>query len=108
MPATGPDSAARALPSSSWAEVDLAAIRHNLHRIRGLVGPACGVWAVVKANAYGHGAVPVARAAVEAGAAGLAVSSLGEAAELRESGVEAPILLLGSGNCTIGSLSRYG
>jgi len=78
--------------------VDLAAIRHNLHQLRSLVGPACGVWAVVKANAYGHGAVPVARAAVEAGAAGLAVSSLAEAAELRESGLSAPILLLGSGN----------
>lgn len=99
MPESGPDSAARALPSASWAEVDLAAIRHNLHQIRSLVGPACGVWAVVKADAYGHGAVPVARAAAEAGAAGLAVSSLGEAAELRESGLEAPILLLGSGNC---------
>ena len=54
-----------------------------------------GIWGVVKANAYGHGAVPVGRALAEAGASGLAVSSLEEGLELRQGGVACPILVLG-------------
>lgn len=77
----------------AWAEVDLAAIAHNVGIMRTVVAPA-DVWAVVKADAYGHGAVPVARAALEAGAAGLCVALVAEAAQLRAAHVDAPILVL--------------
>jgi alanine racemase len=75
-------------------EIDLAAVRHNVRILRTLLGSHCHLWAVVKANAYGHGAVPSGRAALESGADGLAVACLLEAAELRRSGITAPILLL--------------
>jgi alanine racemase len=77
----------------SHVEVDLAAIEHNLEVIGRMVAPA-GIIAVVKANAYGHGDVPVADAALRAGASWLAVAMIEEAARLREAGIEAPILLL--------------
>lgn len=77
----------------AWASIDLAAIAHNVEVIRRRVAPAA-VWAVVKANAYGHGAVPVAEAALEAGAAGLCVALVQEGVALREAGVGAPILVL--------------
>jgi alanine racemase len=78
---------------ATWAEVDLDAIRGNIAAILRLTGRA--VFAVVKANAYGHGAVPVARAALEAGAGWLAVARAGEALELRAAGIAAPVLILG-------------
>jgi alanine racemase len=77
----------------AWAEIDLAAIRHNVALMRSAVAPA-EVWAVVKADGYGHGAVAVAQAALTAGAEGLCVALLSEGIELREAGVDAPILLL--------------
>lgn len=77
----------------AWAEVDLDAIRHNVGVIQAAVGTSA-VWAVVKADAYGHGAVSVARAALEAGAAGLCVALVQEGAELRRAGIGAPILVL--------------
>ncbi|MBG6182259.1 alanine racemase [Arthrobacter sp. CAN_A214] len=73
------------------AEIDLDAVRSNVRHIARLVGPA-RVMAVVKADAYGHGAVPVARAAIEAGAAWLGVAHIAEAVALREAGIEAPLL----------------
>ncbi|TCL61842.1 alanine racemase [Hydrogenispora ethanolica] len=76
-----------------WAEIDLAAIRHNMGAIKKLVGPAVEVMAVVKAEAYGHGAVPVARAALEAGATWLGVSLPEEGVALRQAGLDAPILI---------------
>ena len=85
-------------PSPSWVEVSLDAIRHNVRETARLVGEGCGVWAVVKANAYGHGALEVARAALEAGAVGLAVASTDEAAALRRSGICGPILVLSAGD----------
>lgn len=81
----------------SWATVDLDAVRHNVRSVKRLLGPKRHFWAVVKANAYGHGAVPVGRAAVDAGADGLAVACLAEAAELRRGGIDAPILHLAAG-----------
>ncbi|HEX2154658.1 MAG TPA: alanine racemase [Acidimicrobiia bacterium] len=75
------------------AEIDLAAIRENVRQLAALVKPA-EMCAVVKADAYGHGDVPVAEAAVEAGAARLAVALVEEGVRLREAGVEAPILVL--------------
>jgi alanine racemase len=77
----------------SWVEVDLDAIRHNVRQIAALVSPA-QFCAVVKADAYGHGDVPVAGAALEAGASWLAVATVTEALRLREADIEAPILLL--------------
>ena len=77
------------------AEVSLGALRHNCRRVRELVGPGVAVLAVVKADAYGHGAVPAARAFLAAGAWGLGVSSVTEGTELRRAGVAAPIVVLG-------------
>ena len=76
-----------------WAEIDLGAIRHNVSVLAARAEPA-RLCAVVKAGAYGHGAVQVSRAALEAGASRLAVAFVEEGAELREAGIEAPILLL--------------
>lgn len=77
----------------AWAEVDLEAIAHNVAVVRRIVAPS-GVWAVVKADGYGHGAVGVARTALAAGAEGLCVALVEEGVALREAGVTAPILLL--------------
>lgn len=73
------------------AVIDLGAIRANVAALRSLVGDAA-VMVVVKADAYGHGAVPVAKAAVEAGASWLGVADLDEALALRAAGVTAPLL----------------
>jgi alanine racemase len=72
--------------------VDLGAIRHNVRTLKRRAGGAL-LMAVVKANAYGHGAVPTARAALEAGADSLAVVTAEEGAELRHAGLNAPILV---------------
>ncbi|MGH9019347.1 MAG: alanine racemase, partial [Acidimicrobiales bacterium] len=77
----------------TWAEIDLAAVRHNVRLLRRLAAPAA-LCAVVKADAYGHGAVAVAGAAVEAGAAWLAVALVEEGMTLRHAGIGAPVLVL--------------
>lgn len=79
----------------NWARVDLAKIEHNYHVMRGLMRPGCRYLAVVKANAYGHGAVPVARTLEAVGADWFAVATLEEAAQLRCAGISLPILILG-------------
>lgn len=76
------------------AEVDLGAVIRNLERIQSLVG-ASAVWAVIKADAYGHGAVPLARA-LAGRCGGLAVSLVEEGLELRAAGVRDPIVVLGA------------
>jgi alanine racemase len=76
-------------------EVNLNAIRHNIEIIRDRLPDQVEVMAIVKANAYGHGAVPVARESLNAGATYLGVAFLDEAIELRRAGIEAPILILG-------------
>ncbi len=83
-----------ALPRHAWLEIDLDALHENLATIRRVAGPGVRVEPVVKADAYGHGAVPVARALAAAGADGLSVATLDEAFELRDGGVELPILVL--------------
>lgn len=80
-------------PHRAWIEVDHAAIRTNLGLLRSMVGEA-QVIAVVKANAYGHGAVAVARTLVAAGVERLAVATIDEGRELREAGIRAPLMLL--------------
>jgi alanine racemase len=77
------------------AEVDLEAIRHNLRQIRLAVSPSTFITAIVKANAYGHGAIKVSSAALAAGANGLGVAIPEEGAELRENGFTVPIFVLG-------------
>ena len=77
----------------AWADVDLDAIAHNVEHLRSVVAPSA-VWAVVKANGYGHGAVEAARTAMGAGAQGLCVALIEEGAELRVAGIDAPILVL--------------
>lgn len=77
-----------------WAEIDLAAVRANVSAIRRVLRPGCRYMAVVKANAYGHGDVAVARAALEGGAEWLGVILVAEARRLRNAGIDAPILLL--------------
>ena len=76
-----------------WAEVDLGAVRHNVSRLVALARPG-QLCAVVKANGYGHGAVPVAHAALDGGATWLGVALVEEGVELRDAGIEAPILVL--------------
>ena len=93
MPAgTTVDTAVRGF-RPAWVTVDLDAIRDNVRGLVALAAPA-GVLATVKADAYGHGAVPVARAALDAGATWLGVAFVEEGVELREAGIDAPILLL--------------
>jgi alanine racemase len=77
------------------AEIDLAALRANVDVVSALVGPQVGVMAVVKADAYGHGAVACARA-LERKVWGFAVSLVEEGIELRRGGVTAPVIVLGS------------
>jgi len=79
----------------TWAEVDLDAIAHNARGLKERAGEGTELMAVVKANAYGHGAVPVARTALENGASRLAVNRVLEGVELRQAGLTAPILILG-------------
>lgn len=80
----------------TWAEVDLEAIAHNVQAIKKQIGTDTKYMAVVKGDAYGHGAVPVAKTALAAGADQLAVATGDEAVILREAGIKAPILILGT------------
>lgn len=79
-----------------WAEIDLKAVQNNLQTIFNIIGPKPKLLAVVKADAYGHGAVPVAWKALECGAAMLGVGDSTEAIQLRESGIAGPITILGA------------
>lgn len=77
------------------AEVDLAALRHNVATLRAQLAPGSRLIAVVKAGGYGHGARPSAAAALQAGAAALAVGRVSEGLALRAAGIDAPVLVLG-------------
>ena len=79
----------------TWAEIDLGAVQANLAAIRMHLDPAVRIMAVVKADGYGHGAVPVARAALRAGAAWLGVATVDEGLVLRKARIAAPILVFG-------------
>ena len=81
------------LPRMAWLELDLDALAGNLAALRALAG-GVPVHPVVKADAYGHGAVPIARALVAAGAEGLSVATMDEALELREAGLTEPVRVL--------------
>lgn len=77
------------------AEIRLSALRHNVHAIRALFPQGVGLLCIVKANAYGHGALPVARALEADGARMLGVATVEEGVELREGGIRLPVVVLG-------------
>lgn len=79
-----------------WADIDLDAFASNLGRIRARVGPHTAIMLVVKADAYGHGAVAISHCALRHGVSALGVGTSAEALELRRGGVRAPILVLGT------------
>ena len=79
-----------------WAEIDLPALRRNIATVRREIGPSPRLMAVVKADAYGHGAVPVAWHALRSGCDALGVGDSAEALQLRDSGITGPILILGA------------
>ena len=79
----------------TWVEIDLEAIAGNVRRVAEIIGPEVAIMAVLKADAYGHGAVKVARTALNNGARLMGVACLGEALALRQAGIAAPILVLG-------------
>lgn len=78
----------------AWLEVDLSAIANNISAVRQFVSPTTQVMAIVKANAYGHGLVPAAKAAIKGGAAALGVALLQEGIALRNAGITAPVVVL--------------
>ena len=80
----------------TWAEIDLGAIRHNFNQVQKLVGADVKIMAVVKANAYGHGIIEVARTLKEAGVDYLGVATVDEAVRLRQNKITTPVLVLGS------------
>jgi alanine racemase len=82
-------------PPLIWAEIDLAAIAHNVRELRRITAPRARLMIAVKANAYGHGAVQVARAGLENGVDQLGVARIEEGIELRRAGIRAPILVFG-------------
>ena len=79
----------------TWAEIDLAALEHNYRALRALAPQECRFLGLCKADAYGHGALPVAKKLQELGADMLAVACVDEAAQLRRGGITLPILCLG-------------
>ena len=82
----------------AWVEIDLAALAHNVQTLKAFIAPQTKLMAVVKADAYGHGAITVARTALANGADCLAIATLAEGVELRQAGIEAPIIVLGAIN----------
>ncbi len=82
--------------SRAWVEINLDAVRHNVRQFRNLLRPTTDLMAVVKADAYGHGAVAIAQTALEAGATWLGVATVPEGIELRQAGLNAPILVMGA------------
>ena len=78
-----------------WADIDFTAYAGNIQALRRRTRPETKLMAVVKADAYGHGAVPISRQAIESGADWLGVARIEEALELREGGIDAPVLIFG-------------
>jgi alanine racemase len=81
---------------ATFAEINLKAFKHNLQNLKTITEPATGIMAVIKADAYGHGALPCAKAAVDLGVNYLGAGIIEEGIELRGNGVTEPILILGS------------
>ncbi|MEM9567369.1 MAG: alanine racemase [Cyanobacteria bacterium P01_E01_bin.34] len=90
-----PASTPRQDTGRAWIEINLSALRQNIGSVLKVLQPATELWAVVKANAYGHGAETVAHTALAAGASGLCVATLQEGIELRQAGLHCPVMLFG-------------
>jgi len=84
------------LSQRAWVEIDLGALSHNIQQLVKFLAPSTQLMAVVKADAYGHGAVMVAQTLLDGGASYLGVATVPEGIELREAGIKAPIFLLGA------------
>jgi alanine racemase len=84
------------LRQRAWLEIDLVALAHNVRQLRSFLSPQTALMAVVKADAYGHGAITVAQTVLQSGASWLGVATVPEGIELREAGIKAPILILGA------------
>ena len=82
----------------AWVEIDLKALVENVKQIKSLLSPQTALMAVVKADAYGHGARIVSQKVLEAGASWLGVATVPEGIELRQAGIDVPILVLGAVN----------
>lgn len=82
----------------AWVEINLAALAHNVRTLKALLPVDTDLMSVVKADAYGHGAVAVARVALNSGATWLGVATVPEGMELRQAGIDAPILVMGAVN----------
>jgi alanine racemase len=82
----------------AWVEIDLEALTHNAQQIQRLLRPTTDLMAVIKADAYGHGAVTVANTLLECGVTTFGVATVPEGVELRENGINGPILVLGAVN----------
>lgn len=80
----------------AWIEIDHHALTHNTQQLKSLLAPSTALMAVVKADAYGHGSIEVAKTVLANGASWLAVATVPEGVELRQAGITAPILLLGA------------
>jgi alanine racemase len=85
-----------ALRDRAWVEINLAALAHNVQQLKRLLSPQTELMAVVKADAYGHGAIAVAQTVLQHGASWLGVATIPEGIELRKAGIDAPILILGA------------
>ena len=81
---------------ATFAEINLKAFKHNLQNLKKITEPDTGIMAVIKADAYGHGSLPCAKAAVDSGVDYIGVGIIEEGIELRENGITEPILILGS------------
>ena len=82
--------------SRAWAEIDLDALSHNLRHLRLRIGPRPALLLVAKADAYGHGAIPIVHHALRHGVDAIGVTTCGEAMELRQAGIRARIVVLGA------------
>jgi alanine racemase len=85
----------------AWVEIDLSALKHNVRQIKSLLAANITIMAVVKADAYGHGAIEIARTVIAEGVQWLAVATVTEGIELRTAGIVAPILILGAVNSDV-------
>ena len=79
----------------SCVEIDLDALKHNFEEIKKATAPGTEILAVVKADAYGHGALETAKTLIDSGAAGLCLATIDEAVELRKHGIDVPMMTLG-------------
>ncbi len=92
----------------SWVEVDLDNFTHNLQEVRRLIGPQVNILQVVKADAYGHGAIEIANIALKNGACCLGVANADEGVQLRIGGITAPIVILSpSTNSEVPDIIKY-